>query len=341
MASVFSNDGKLGKGTVAFDSLMQVSYLASNSLDLDEVLPKTLAGIADALPADCLAVMQDDGASLTLRATWCARDDYSTQWQVYRKEECARLACQEVTSYIEGADDTRTRDLIPYLVTSEPVQALLVPLMVDGLPMGRLDIVRSLELPRFTASEKRFAEACGKILSLTLRNGIEYARVAWLAEHDPLTGIGNRRRFDVALSRELTRAQRYGRPITLLLIDLDDFKEVNTHLGLSGGDEILRRTAHVLANGARQGVDIPCRIGGDEFALVLPEICEAAAHELVQRLLKEVTKATAPLWPMRFSYSVSTFPAITAEDLRRSADSRLLDAKTQKPPAGPNLKLVQ
>lgn len=339
-----SNDGKLGKGNVAFDSLMQVSYLASNSLDLDEVLPKTLAGIAELLPADRLTVLQEESGNVSVRASWAdAGACIGVHWdQTYEKTRYPALCPTEPTLFVErGSDDLRCADVLPYLDGGVPVQALMVPLTIDGLTIGRLDVIRALNAPAFTPWEVRFAEACAKILSLTVRNGMEYARVAWLAEHDPLTGIGNRRRFDVAMSRELARAQRYGRPLTLLLIDLDDFKEVNTHLGLSGGDEILRRAANVLASGARQGVDIPCRIGGDEFALILPEINEAAAQDLVQRLLKEVSRVTAPMWPMRFSYSISTYPSITAEALRLSADSRLQDAKTQKHSVGPNLKLVQ
>ena len=338
-----SNDSKPGKGNVAFDSLMRVSYLASNSLDLDEVLPKTLAGIAELLPADRLTVLQAENGNVSIRASWADPSaPVTVHWdETYDQARYPALCPTESALFTERDGDMRCDEVLPYLDEGAPVQALLIPLTIDGIVIGRLDVIRTSSAPHFSPWEVRFAEACAKILSLTVRNGMEYARVAWLAEHDPLTGIGNRRRFDVAMSRELARAQRYGRPLTLLLIDLDDFKEVNTHLGLSGGDEILRRAANVLASGARQGVDIPCRIGGDEFALILPEISEAAAQDLVQRLLKEVSRVTAPLWPMRFSYSISTYPTITAEALRVSADSRLQDAKTQKCSVGPNLKLVQ
>jgi diguanylate cyclase (GGDEF)-like protein len=218
---------------------------------------------------------------------------------------------------------------LPYLSSSGSLEALLIPLLVDRVRVGRLDVVRENGQP-FSDWERRFAEACGKILSLTVRNGLEYARVAWLAEHDPLTGVGNRRQFDLALERELSRAQRYHRNVSLLLIDVDDFKQVNAHMGLSAGDDILRRIGAVLTHGARKGVDISCRIGGDEFAMILPEIGESAADELAQRLQREVLQATAPVWPVRFSYSISTYPHINPEQFRRHADFRLLDAKDQK-----------
>lgn len=312
----------------AIDPLMQVSYLASRSLDLDQVLPDTLTAIAELISADQMVVVQlRDDRSVDIRAQW-SRPGTDAQIQ-YRQDPCPDFYVGQLHCDV-GLSAEKAQKLFPYLVVSGSISALRIPLMGDRVIVGRLDIIREDGSRLFTFKERRMAEACGRILGPALRNGMEYARVLWLAEHDPLTGIGNRRRFDLALAREIARAQRYGRDVSLLLIDLDDFKEVNTQLGLSGGDEILRRTARILANGARHGVDISCRIGGDEFAMILPEINEGAAKELAQRLLREVVKATESLWPVQFSYSISSYPHITAEHLRRIADSRLRDAKSHK-----------
>lgn len=317
----------LEKDSSALDPLMQVSYLASRSLDLDQVLPDTLAAIAELISADQLVVVQlRDDRSVDVRAQW-AKPEARGKIQ-YHQHPCPDLYVGQLHCDANVSAE-KTRELFPYLVVSGPICALRVPLIGERVTVGRLDFIRE-DGKVFTFKERRMAEACARILGPALRNGMEYARVLWLAEHDPLTGIGNRRRFDLALAREIARAQRYGRDLSLLLIDLDDFKEVNTQLGLSGGDEILRRTAHILASGARHGVDISCRIGGDEFAMILPEISEDAAKELAQRLLREVVKVTESLWPVRFSYSISSYPHITAEHLRRIADSRLRDAKNHK-----------
>lgn len=321
-----------GKGSAVFDSLMQVSYLAGQSLDLNEVLPNTLAGIADLLPADRVTLLQDEGNRVIVHSAWSQPQAKSVlEWDgVYSKREQPHL-CVSTMQYCSSLDSgsEAVKKHVPYLSSSSPLEALLIPLLVDRVSVGRLDIVREGKRP-FNEWERRFAEACGKILSLTVRNGLEYARVAWLAEHDPLTGVGNRRQFDLALERELSRAQRYHRAMSMLLIDVDDFKQVNAHMGLSAGDEILRRMGAVLRSGARKGVDISCRIGGDEFAMILPEIGESAANELAQRLQREVLQATAPVWPVRFSYSISTYPHINPEQFRRHADFRLLDAKDHK-----------
>ncbi len=323
-------ESQIGKGDLELDPLMCVSYLASKSLDLDEVLPETLVAIAELIPAGCLTIVQlSENNTFSIRASWTSK---SGKISFLKRRNRFAGAYLSRPVYDAQLNPAQSRRAFPYLISAGHLSALRVPLVVNHATIGRFDIIRERG-QIFTEREQRLAEACGKILGPTLRNGMEYARMVWLAEHDPLTGIGNRRHFDAALTRELTRAQRYRRDLTLLLIDLDDFKEANTKLGLSGGDEILRRTARVLVNGARQGVDISCRIGGDEFAMLLPEINESAAMELAQRLLKEVIKATAPLWPIRFSYSISGYPRTTAEHLRKMADSRLLDAKTHKQPS--------
>ena len=318
------------------DPLMEVSCLASHSLHLTEVMPKTLDQISAFIPADRMTIICCEENTVDVRGCWvhhgsAMRVDRGTlpesMWPMNVREP--RYAVFERGTWLSME--------LPYLRPhSSRAHALLVPLLAEGAAIGRFDILRTGAQCYFTSAEQQFAQACGRILAASMRNAMEYARVAWLAEHDPLTGIGNRRRFDAALGREVMRAERYGRNLSLLLIDLDDFKGVNTRLGLSGGDDILRRTAQTLASGARKGVDVPCRIGGDEFAMILPEIDEHAARELAQRLLGEVVRVTSPLCPMRFSYSVSTYPNITAELLRRTADSGLLDAKHRKEhPYGP------
>jgi len=321
--------GKVG-GT-GFDWLMQIAYLAGKSLDLDESLPATLLAMAELIPAEHVVVLELDNDMMDVRARWSRPGAISAVENCSFKRAPEFSLCDlDLIHAIEGQDLPQ----IPYLRRIDGpdrgLVVLTVPLAVDYVCVGRLDFVRDGSGEDFSVWERHFAQACAKILALSVRNGAEYARVAWLAEHDPLTGIGNRRNFDMALNRELARAERYRRDVSLLLIDLDDFKEANTHLGLSGGDEILRRTAKVLAERARKGVDISCRIGGDEFAMILPEINERSADDLAMRLVKDVAQSTMSLWPMRFSYSISTYPATSAELLRRAADQKLLAAKSRK-----------
>ncbi|MHB1565987.1 MAG: GGDEF domain-containing protein [Acidiferrobacter sp.] len=315
-----------------FDWLVQIAYLAGRSLDMDVILPPALAALADLIPAEHVVVLQLENDIVEVRGSWSRPESEAAIGGgcAFRRPDSLSVFEPQVVRVAPGAEVPE----LPYLSRGEQrghgLVALMVPLTIDYICVGRIDFIRDGDGEPFSSWERQSAEACARVVALALRNCTEYARVVWLAEHDPLTGIGNRRAFDIALNRELARAERYRRDVSLLLIDLDDFKEANTHLGLSGGDEILRRTARVLAERARKGVDIPCRIGGDEFAMILPEISEHLARDLAERLVKDVGNATLSLWPMRFSYSISTYPSTSAEFLRRAADARLMAAKSHK-----------
>ena len=107
----------------------------------------------------------------------------------------------------------------------------------------------------------------GQVVDITERHRIE-ERLQHLADHDPLTGVLNRRRFEEELIRQLDRCRRYGEDATLLMIDLDFFKEVNDSFGHAGGDETLQTVAAALLGHVRSS-DVLARVGGDEFAVLL------------------------------------------------------------------------
>ncbi|AGW14487.1 putative GGDEF domain protein [Megalodesulfovibrio gigas DSM 1382 = ATCC 19364] len=109
--------------------------------------------------------------------------------------------------------------------------------------------------------------------------------LAWQTEHDPLTGLHNRRAFDRILSQELNRAQRQHSRLALAIIDLDNFKRVNDTYGHPCGDMALQTLARVLTAGKR-GYDVAARTGGEEFSLILPGAGMRRARAMVQRLLE-------------------------------------------------------
>jgi two-component system cell cycle response regulator len=109
-----------------------------------------------------------------------------------------------------------------------------------------------------------------------------------LADLDGLTGLHNRRYFHEELAREVSRAQRYGRELALVVFDLDDFKSINDRIGHLAGDAVLAETAE-RARSVVRSADIACRVGGDEFAVLLPEASGREAELLCGRLHQAVS----------------------------------------------------
>ncbi len=97
-----------------------------------------------------------------------------------------------------------------------------------------------------------------------------FAEVQRLAVTDPLTGLFNRHKLNEALESEIERARRYDRPLSVMMIDMDDLKHINDTYGHAAGDEVLKRVADIIRNFIRK-VDVPTRFGGDEFVVILPE----------------------------------------------------------------------
>ena len=147
-----------------------------------------------------------------------------------------------------------------------------------------------------------------------------------LADLDGLTGLYNRRYFHDVLARELSRAHRYGRRLTLMVFDLDDFKSINDHLGHLAGDRVLAETGNCVRAVVRS-TDVPCRIGGDELAIILPEASAEDAELIYQRLQEKLSRADTPV-PISVSAGVAEAnPGETAEDLFCRTDIALYAAK--------------
>jgi diguanylate cyclase (GGDEF)-like protein len=155
------------------------------------------------------------------------------------------------------------------------------------------------------------------------------ARLRTLAAVDELSGLANRRSFDAALASEAARTLRYGRPLSLIVADLDHFKRINDTHGHAAGDEVIRRIARVLADNAR-AADLVARYGGEEFAVLLPETGAREAFQLAERMRVAVAGLSVPPvpWPINASFGVATLQADgTPAALLSAADAALYEAK--------------
>ncbi|QYJ05087.1 EAL domain-containing protein [Nocardioides panacisoli] len=157
-------------------------------------------------------------------------------------------------------------------------------------------------------------------------------RLAHLADHDPLTGLANRRKFDEELQRHHEFCDRYGATGAILLLDLDQFKEVNDSLGHGAGDQLIISTAALLRTSVR-GTDVVARLGGDEFAVLLTEGDRETAATVGAKLVDRIGSHTATLDSTRRNVTVSiggvTFAdaADSDADILSLADMMMYDAK--------------
>jgi diguanylate cyclase (GGDEF)-like protein len=164
-----------------------------------------------------------------------------------------------------------------------------------------------------------------------IKNLVLFNRVKSMAIRDALTGLYNYGYFREALYHEVKKSHRYKTPLTLLFLDIDDFKLINDTLGHLQGDEVLRHVAAILTEGIRQA-DLTCRYGGDEFVMLLSQTPPEQAVALAERLRRLIAESTMnPAVPdLKVTVSIGVAglqPGMSMEDLLKAADDAHYRAK--------------
>jgi diguanylate cyclase (GGDEF)-like protein len=221
--------------------------------------------------------------------------------------------------------------------TGDQVDVAYVPLLTASGPIGALSLVAGRE-GKFARRHLDFLMSLCSEAAIAIENAQLRAELRRLAVTDYLTGLANRRELERRLSVELERAARYGHSLSVMMLDVDDLKEVNDEYGHATGDEVLRALATLVKQSMRMS-EIAGRLGGDEFAVVLPETDAHRARALAERLIERLPQALRE-WPA-IGEAVKTVGAIglsagiaddeggavSAKDLLGNADAALYEAK--------------
>jgi diguanylate cyclase (GGDEF)-like protein len=207
-------------------------------------------------------------------------------------------------------------------------------LTVQGDTLGVMCLIGAkLRRGESQLSQLHVAVTVGETIKLVLSNLKLREKLRDQANHDPLTGLFNRRYLDDSLSRELSLSQRRGVPLSVAVLDVDHFKRFNDTFGHEAGDLALRECARVLSQNLRKS-DIACRLGGEEFALVLPDSSMEDTRLRVEQICSlikqlELRQDGQLLGAMTLSAGIAGSPehASTARELLSAADAALYAAK--------------
>ena len=212
----------------------------------------------------------------------------------------------------------------------------IAPISLDGEIIGSLnqaDFSRSRFQPGIDTS--RLEQLAVKV-SLCLSNVTAHEKLKFLAFHDPLTGLLNRRVMETVLKREFNRSRRYAGILSVVFLDLDDFKGINDRYGHDRGDDVLKHVAKNLLDMSRDS-DVVARFAGDEFVYILPETSPENAENLMSRIRDHLKahplEVEDTLIPVSISFGVATTEddrIETADQLLKKADEMLYTSKKLK-----------
>ncbi len=259
--------------------------------------------------------------------------------------ETQRVLQQQATVIIDVDDPTADQAEVTLMRRDGNKVLAMLPLVAKGQSIGLVELA-SGDRVTFSSEHLELARTMANEAAMALENARLYEEARNLADRDPLTGFYNHRFLHERLGEEVVRAQRARRPVSVLMLDLDDFKLVNDTFGHLFGDRVLTWTAELIRSTLR-GSDIPARYGGDEFAIILPETDADEARTAADRIraaFRErafVGEQRGPV-PIGASIGAATFPGDgrTGTDLIAAADSALYRVKREgghdaEPPDGP------
>ncbi len=318
-------------------TIAEVGRKAAAILEMDALLPQVVDLIAQNFGYDHVHVFQiDPGSEYAVYKAGTGKAGLAIA------EEGLQLKVGEegIIGWVAGHgqpllvnDVGLNPHYIPHPALPDTRSELSIPIRLGEKIIGVLD-VQSAELNAFDERNLDTLQTLADQLAVAMENARLYQETKRLALTDGLTGLYNLRYFYETLEKEIHRSERYGRPVSLIILDIDDFKAYNDLYGHLAGDDLLKELAQLMSKVSRR-TDTLTRYGGEEFAVILPETETKEARFLAKRLLEEVrehrfsTQDGQTIGRITISLGVATYPhhADSVKALVDAADKAMLQAK--------------
>lgn len=296
-------------------------------LEIDELMEKVCTLVLKAFPVDHAVILLLEDGYLVFRSHLGKFSPKFADGQKIPSNEglCARAIetgkpvlendVLDVSGYLPGFAETRSE--------------VCIPLISFGETMGVLSL-ESAKVNAFDVTDLPSLESVADICANAIQNARYFEKIRHMAYVDGLTGLFNRRYFEKTIELEIERSKRYQGAMSVIMFDIDQFKRLNDEFGHLVGDDVLRQVSTLFVQNLRK-VDIACRFGGEEFAVIVPETTGDHAFSVADKL-RRVIAQTAFLGvprPVTVTAGVASFPAngTTRDELVRAADEALYAGK--------------
>ena len=318
----------------SYRRLADVFHYVLGEQSLDALLDRIADALADLIPHDSLTIYEADEPRRLLIPVW-ARDKWAdkiladkcpfgvglTGWGVEHRE-----AARVNQAHLDPRVAT-----VPGTPENEPEAMVTIPLVARDSVKGALNIYRLGEDAAFDDDEFELAKRFGDAAALALDNAQIRVRLEHQAMTDSLTGLCNHRAFHERLRTALAHASRAHEDVSVLMLDIDDFKRVNDIYGHGAGDEILRGLAETLKDSVRSS-DAVYRLGGEEFAIVIASRSAQNAEQLAHRVVDRVESTDFdPAGRITISVGLARGPehAMNPRELIACAEAAMMSAKAR------------
>ena len=307
-------------GPLDLHSLLKTMQLLAKEIHLDSLLPKMLEALLENAGAEHGAIILMDDDRLIVEAAGGLTDNRRFDCHLISQplaELCAGDRPTLPTAIIEYVRLTHSTLLLnnpsadtrfaqnDYVQQRQPKSVLCMPVHTQGKLVALVYLENSLMESAFTSRHQQMLELLSSHAAISLVNARLYEsleqkvelrteELRQLSMRDGLTGVANRRSFDERVSVELRRGRRSHAPLSLLMMDIDHFKQYNDHYGHFAGDECIKAVTSALTVAVSRTSDLVARYGGDEFAILLPETDAAAAAQVAESCLRAVAELCIP-----------------------------------------------